>query len=460
MNQPTREDPGFDPHHSALFTDLYELTMAQAYQAEGMSAAGVFELFFRKMPEGRNFVMAAGLSSVLDYLESLHFTGGDIGYLRSLGQFSDSFLEWLRTFRFTGSVWAVPEGTVVFENEPVVQVVAPIAQAQLVETFILNQIHLQSVAATKAARVVTAAQGRAVVDFGSRRSHGTDAALKVARACYLAGAAGTSNVAAGRRYGIPVFGTMAHSYIQAHDREAQAFAAFVEQFPETTLLVDTFDTLAGVERVIELARQLGSDFRVRQIRLDSGNLGELAREARRRLDQAGLDRLRIIASSSLDEYKISQLLADGAPIDGFGVGTRLAVSKDVPEIDFSYKLVAYDGQPKMKLSSSKLNRPGRKQVFRRLEEGQMCGDTLACHGETLPGQPLLEPVMAQGKITRQGRIPLEETRQRARAQLQALPEAWRNLEPASSGYPLAVSTELERITQELTRALEAQETAG
>ena len=328
---------------SALFTDLYELTMLQAYDAEGMTAPAVFELFFRQLPADRTYVMAAGLDDVLHYLETLRFTDDDLAWLQQQQQFSESFLHRLRDFRFTGDVYAVPEGTVVFENEPVLQVVASLPEAQLIETYVLNQIHLQSVAATKAARVVTAAQGRIVVDFGSRRSHGTDAALKVARVSYLAGAVGTSNVAAGRRYGIPVFGTMAHSYIQAHDDEMRAFRAFTQVFPETTLLVDTYDTLSGVQKVIELAQHLGPDFKVQAIRLDSGDLAALAKAARARLDQAGLGTVKIFASSGLDEHKIAALLEAQAPIDGFGVGTKLAVSADAPEIDFSYKLVVYDG---------------------------------------------------------------------------------------------------------------------
>lgn len=444
----------FDPHHSALFTDLYELTMMQAYYAEGMTGQAAFELFFRKLPKSRNYVMAAGIDEVLNYLENVRFTDDDLAWLRQKGQFSEAFLQTLRDFRFTGDVYAVPEGTIVFENEPVVQVVAPMPQAQLVETYVLNQIHLQSVAATKAARVVTAAPGRNVVDFGSRRSHGTDAALKVARSSYLAGAAGTSNVAAGRLYDVPIFGTMAHSYVQAHPDEMAAFRAFIQEFPETTLLVDTYDTLEGVHKVIELARQLGEDFKVQSIRLDSGDLAELAKASRKLLDEAGLDKMKILASSGLDEYKITELLAEGAPIDGFGVGTELAVSGDAPDIDFSYKLVAYEGQPRMKLSSKKMNPPGRKQVFRVVENGQMVRDIIAHYDETLTGEVLLQPVMRNGRRLDAGRVPLPRAREHAQNQLELLPPRLKGLERVEEGYPAEISTALQETTRRLQWELE------
>lgn len=444
----------FDPHHSALFTDLYELTMLQAYYAEGMTSPAVFELFFREMPENRNYVMAAGLEEVLQFLENVRFSADDLDWLRQQGSLNEACLEVLRDFRFSGDVYAMPEGTLVFANEPVIQVVAPLPQAQLVETFILNQLHLQSLAATKAARVVTAAQGRHVVDFGSRRSHGTDAALKVARSSYLAGAAGTSNVAASRLYGVPAFGTMAHSYIQAHPNERSAFKAFAGEFPGTTLLVDTYDTLDGLRKVIDLSRQCRERFKIRSIRLDSGDLAELAKGARKLLDAAGLNEVKIIASSSLDEYKITALLQAGAPIDGFGVGTELAVSGDVPEIDFSYKLVAYDGQPRMKLSSSKINRPGRKQVFRVYDQGRMRYDTLTRFEETADGEPLLQPVMQNGQRLQGSRVPLEQAREHAKAQLEALPEEFKTLEQAQKGYRVETGVALEDLTEQLQRELE------
>ncbi|KFI23189.1 nicotinate phosphoribosyltransferase [Nitrosococcus oceani] len=447
------EQQGNMPHQSALFTDLYQLRMMQSYYAEEMNAVAVFELFFRRLPSNRNFVMAAGLDNVLNYLEHLHFTDEEQDWLKQQGGFSQQFLRQLQDFNFTGDVFAVPEGTLVFENEPVVQVIAPLPEAQLVETYLLNQIHLQSVLATKAARVVSAARGHKVVDFGSRRAHGTDAALKVARTSYLAGANATSNVFAGRAYDIPVVGTMAHSFIQAHPSEYAALRAFIQEFPDTTLLVDTYDTLAGVRKVIALAEVLGQDFKVEAVRLDSGDLGKLAKESRRLFDEAGLNQVRIVASSGLDEYKIQALLKEGAPIDGFGVGTQLAVSGDAPEIDFSYKLVEYASRPRMKLSSSKELLPGRKQVFRFFEADRMKRDVIACFEENSDGKPLLEQVMSQGKRLEQGRVSLENAREHARQQMALLPPELHALQRVKLGYPVAVSNSLRQTNEQLQREL-------
>lgn len=444
----------FNPHRSPLFTDLYQLTMMQAYYGEKVTAPAVFELFFRKLPAQRNYILAAGLDDILHFLESLRFSPEDIAWLRQLNRFSEDFLKRLQNLRFTGEVHAVPEGTPVFENEPVVQVIAPLPEAQLVETYLINQVHFQSVAASKAARVIHAAHDRLVVDFGSRRAHGTDAALKTARSSYLAGAIGTSNVAAGRLYGIPVYGTMAHSYIQAHPDEAGAFKAFAQEFPETTLLVDTYDTIEGVHKVIELARQLGDAFKVSAIRLDSGDLAELAKASRRLLDDAGLHGVKIIASSSLDEYKIEKLLTQNAPIDSFGVGTELAVSGDAPDIDFAYKLVEYANQPRMKLSSSKVNRPGRKQVFRRFEDGQMSGDIIARFDEKIAGKALLQPVMKNGRRLEAGQLSLQSARHYTQNQLQTLPSSLTALNRADPGYSIAISPELEKTTTALQNVLQ------
>ncbi|WP_041350977.1 nicotinate phosphoribosyltransferase [Nitrosococcus watsonii] len=441
------------PQQSALFTDLYQLRMMQSYYAEEMNAIAVFELFFRTLPSNRNFVMAAGLDNILSYLEQLHVTDGERDWLKEAGGFSPRFCQQLGDFHFTGDVFAVPEGTVVFENEPVVQVIAPLPEAQLVETYLLNQIHLQSVLATKAARVVSAARGHKVVDFGSRRAHGTDAALKIARTSYLAGVNATSNVFAGRAYGIPVVGTMAHSFIQAHPSEYAALRAFIQEFPDTTLLVDTYDTLAGVRKVIALAEALGQDFKVKAIRLDSGDLGKLAKESRRLLDEGGLSQVRIVASSGLDEYKIQALLAEQTPIDGFGVGTQLAVSGDAPEIDFSYKLVEYAGKPRMKLSSSKELLPGRKQVFRFFEADRMKRDVIARFEENLAGKPLLEQVMSQGKRLGRGRTSLADAREHARQQMAALPLELHALQRVKFGYPVTVSDSLRQANEQLQREL-------
>ncbi|MGO9352149.1 MAG: nicotinate phosphoribosyltransferase [Mycobacterium sp.] len=443
-------------HFPALFTDLYEVTMAQAYIAEHMSGTAVFETMFRRLPQGRSYVMAAGLSDVLDFLEAFQFQPEDIDYLRGLRLFTEEFLQYLSAVRFTGDVWAVPEGTVVFPNQPIVQVIAPILEAQLAETFVVNQIHLQSVIASKAARVVGAARGRMVVDFGARRAHGTDAALKVARAGYLAGIAGTSNLLAAREYGIPAFGTMAHSFIQAFDNELDAFDAFARLYPGTTLLVDTYDTLHGVDHVIELAKRR-NDFDVAAIRLDSGDLGALSKAARAKLDAAGLNQVEIVASSGLDEYRIAALMDDGCPIDAFAVGTKLAVAQDAPALDMAYKLVEYDGIGRTKFSSGKVIYPGRKQVVRRLDHGVFAGDTIGQPDEQLDGEPLLMPVMKNGRRLLQHDPGLPASRSWARQQIDRLPPQLRSLEAIGWSYPVDISP---GIAGELERLRRAQQSMG
>ena len=430
--------------------------MAQAYMAEHMSGTAVFETLFRKLPQGRSYVMAAGLSDVLDFLETFQFQPEDIDYLRGLRLFTEEFLQSLSAVRFTGDVWAVPEGTVVFPNEPIVQVIAPILEAQLVETFVVNQIHLQSVIASKAARVVEAARGRMVVDFGARRAHGTDAALKVARASYLAGLAGTSNLLAAREYGIPAFGTMAHSFIQAFDNELDAFDAFARLYPGTTLLVDTYDTLRGVDHVIELAKH-SERLNVAAVRLDSGDLGALSKAARAKLDAAGLNQIEIFASSGLDEYRIAALMDDGCPIDAFAVGTKLVVAQDAPALDMAYKLVEYDGTGRTKFSSGKVIYPGRKQVVRRLDDGVFAGDTIGKPDEQLDGEPLLVPVMKNGRRVPQHNPALQASRSWARQQIDRLPPQLRSLEATGWSYPVDVSP---GIARELERLRRAQQSIG
>jgi nicotinate phosphoribosyltransferase len=423
--------------------------MAQAYQAERMDQLAVFELAFREMPRNRNYIIAAGFADVVEFLRNFHFTLGDLDCLRRQRGFSRKFVERLASLRFTGDVYAVPEGTAVFPHEPLLQVIAPIAEAQLLETFVLNQIHFQSLAATKAARVVRAARGRSVVDFGSRRSHGTDAALKVARATYLAGGDGTSNVLAGKMYGIPIFGTVAHSYVQAHDDEFASFESFAALYPQTTLLVDTYDTLEGVRKVIDLRRKLGKKFQVRSVRLDSGDLGQLAVQTRKLLDEAGLQEVRIFASSGLDEYRIRELVAAGAPIDAFGVGTKLAVMEDAPDLDMAYKLVEYAGKGRLKLSSKKLLYPGRKQVFRNVQDGRMLGDVIGRFGETLPGEPLLQPLLKRGRpVTK---VDLKQSREYLQRELQRLPVHLHGLETASPPYPVGFSRRLQDDLAEARR---------
>ncbi|MFG0294431.1 MAG: nicotinate phosphoribosyltransferase [Maioricimonas sp. JB045] len=453
MAEPSREDPS----RSALLNDLYQLTMARAYDAEGMDQTASFELFFRTLPATRNYAVAAGLESALEYLEEFRFTEDDLNYLREQDLFPDSFLLRLKHLRFTGDVDAVPEGTIVFPNEPILRVTAPILQAQLVETFLINQIHLQTVAASKAARVVTAARDRTVVDFGSRRAHGTDAAMKMARCSWIVGCAGTSNVLAGREYRIPIFGTMAHSYIQSHDSERAAFAAFTSLFPGTTLLVDTYDTLEGVRHLISLRGELGEAFEVGAIRLDSGNLLNLSIQARRLLDEAGLGEVRIFASGGLDEYSVRDLLDSGAAIDAFGVGTKMAVSEDAPTLDMAYKLVAYAGRPRMKLSTGKTLYPGTKQVFRCAENGTFTHDVMARADETLEGEPLLSPVMRSGQRLPDAVPSLEQSREYACQQIASLPERIRRLEPAVPHYPVRYSEALEAEREEVEERLKRDE---
>ena len=428
-------EPGGFP---ALTTDLYQLTMTQAYYAEGLTGEAVFDLFVRRLPPSRNYLVACGLESVLDLLENVRFEGGDLEYLSGLGRFTPEFIAKLADFRFEGDVYAMPEGTVFFANEPVVEVVAPLPQAQLVETYLLNQITFQSAAASKCTRVVAAAGDRQVVDFGLRRVHGVEGGISAARAFYIAGAAGTSNVMAGRLFGIPVAGTMAHSYITAHNDELAAFRAFTERNAETVLLVDTYDTLRGVENVVRLAGEQGGDFNVSAIRLDSGDIGELAKKSRGILDEGGLNGVSIFASGGLDEHEIDALLREGAPIDGFGVGTKMGVSADAPYLDTVYKLVAYEGEGRMKLSTDKQTLPHRKQVFREYESELMVSDTVGLHDERLPGEPLLKQVMARGRRTDAGRDDLEAARRRAKSEIEALPEYLRGIAPSDGPYEISI----------------------
>ncbi len=449
-------DDQFRPETAALYTDLYQLTMLQAYWREGMDETAVFDLFVRRLKD-RNYLLACGLEQALHYLENLSFSDEALAYLDEQDQFTDDFLDWLADFEFTGDVYAVPEGTPVFPDEPIVEVVGPIGEAQLAETFLLNQITVQTTLASKATRVVRAAtadgENRLVADFGMRRMHGTDAAMKAARAFHIAGVDATSNVAAGQAYDIPITGTMAHSYVEAHDSEIEAFREFSDLYPETILLVDTYDTLDGVRKVISLAEENGEDFRIRGIRLDSGDLAELAKQSRRLLDDAGLEDVMIFASSGLNEHKIVDLLDRGAPIDGFGVGTKMGTSADQPALDSAYKLCGYAGEPRMKLSSQKSNLPGRKQVVRQYEDGTAVRDVIVTeedHGHA--GAPLLDRVMAGGERTETGASrPLDALREHAAARVAELPGRLRALERSEEGYDVVLSDAMEQRLNE-TRA--------
>ncbi len=433
----------------ALLTDLYQLTMLQAYVAEEMHDVAVFDLFARRLSKQRNYLIACGLDDALTYIESLHFDDDALAWLDTLGKFKVNFLEYLANFRFTGDVYGVPEGTVMFPNEPIVEVVAPLPEAQIVETYILNQIHFQTLVASKVSRVVTAARGKPVVDFGLRRYHGIDAGLKAARAAYVAGAQSTSNVLAGQQYGIPISGTMAHSYVLAHDDEHVALSRFAEQYPDTVLLVDTYDTLAGVHKVVELAGKLGDDFRVRAIRLDSGDVLTLSLESRKILNNAGLQRVGIFASGGLDEFRIDELLKQGAPIDGFGVGTRMGTSADMPFFDSAYKLVSYADKPRMKFSPGKTTLPGRKQVFRLTQDGRASHDVIAFQGESHAGTPLLQRVMTDGKRLPDSIADLETVRNNCRKETAALPTHLHNLEKTKQPYRVQLSPAIKAAQERL-----------
>ncbi len=438
------------PVASALVVDLYELTMMQAYHLDGVEGQATFDLFVRRLPPGRDFLVVAGLETVLERLETLRFTESDLEYLTTLGHFRVDFLEHLGKLEFSGAIAAMPEGSVAFAGEPILRITAPILEAQLLESVIMNLVHLQTLIASKAARVVLAADGRGLVDFGLRRTHGTESGLYGARASWIAGFDATSNVEAGKRFGIPVTGTMAHSYVQALGDEVAAFRSFVAAYPETVLLVDTYDTPRGIERVIALARELGEEFKVRAIRLDSGDLAQLAVEGRRRLDAAGLEHVRIFASGNLDEIAVQRLVAAGAPIDGFGVGTRLGTSEDAPNLDIVYKLAQLAGRPVLKLSTDKKTLPGIKQVWReRDEDGTPTRDTIGLDGEALPGEPLLVPVMEAGRRLADVGGGLDAARERAAAELRRLPAAMRRLDRNSEPYPVTVSDRLHALRDEL-----------
>lgn len=449
----------------ALLTDLYELTMSQSYFCEGMAEPATFSLFVRHLPENWGYLIAAGLDDVLSYLESLAFSPEDLAYLRQIGRFTADFLDYLAGFRFTGSVRAMPEGTVFFPQEPVLEVTAPIIEAQLVETYILNQVHFQTLIASKAARSVEAAQGRQLVDFSLRRTHGIDAGMKVARSSYLAGFDSTSNVLAAARYGIPPAGTMAHSYVESFADELAAFRAYARAFPDAcVLLIDTYDTLVGAERAVTVAKELAAaGHRLRGVRLDSGDLAYLSRAVRQILDQAGFTDVRIVASGGIDEYEIEALLKQDAPIDIFGVGTRMGVSADAPYFDMAYKLVGYAGKPRLKLSAEKATWPGAKQVWRVSEGEHFVEDSIGLQEEpTPPGAvPLLQPVMVQGR--RLHSESLAEVRQRATAQRLSLPPAVRRLR-GPEPYPVRFSPALEDLRRSLVAAVgapvESRDVAG
>jgi nicotinate phosphoribosyltransferase len=443
-----------NPSTSALLTDLYELTMAQAYLEQGMEEPAVFEFFVRKLPAHRNFLVTAGLEQVMDYLSELHVTQEELAWLDQSGRFSSRLLHYLEALRFTGDVEAMPEGTMFFPHEPILRIIAPLPQAQLVESRIMNLLNFQTMVASKAARSVLVAEGKPLIDFGLRRAHGSEAGLLAARAGYLAGFAGTATVLAGMVYGIPLYGTMAHSFVQAHEDEVVAFEHFAHTQPDNVvLLIDTYDTEAAAGKVVSLARTLkAKGITVKGVRLDSGDLADHARKVRRILDEGGLAHVQILASGNLDEYRLRDLVQDHAPIDSFAVGTAITTSSDAPSLDCAYKLQEYAGRPCRKRSEGKATWPGRKQVYRYHElDGQLDHDIVTTHDDHLPGEPLLQLVMKHGLrlVPSPG---LAELRSHAAAQLGQLPGSLRSLENVPA-YDVRISSALQSLTQTVDRRL-------
>jgi nicotinate phosphoribosyltransferase len=438
---------------SALLTDLYQLTMARAYHELGMRDTAVFELFVRRLPATRHFLVAAGFQQVVEHLEGLRFSPGDLEFLGGLDLFPPSFLEYLATLRFTGSVHAMAEGTPFFANEPILRITAPIVEAQLVESRLINLMHFQSVIASKAIRCVAAAKGRRLVDFGMRRAHGAEAALFAARAAFLAGFDATATVEAGRQFGIPLSGTMAHSFIQAHDGEEAALRGFVTTGARrTTVLIDTYDTERAARRVTHLARELKASQaagQIQAVRIDSGDLAAEARAVRRILDDGECPEIEIILSGGLDELQVEALLKAGTPVNGFGIGTRLDASEDAPSLDMVYKLQQYGGKARRKRSQGKETWPGIKQIFRQSNSaGTFTEDSVALSDEVLPGEPLLHEIMTHGR--RVGALPgLDASRDHCRRSVLRLPTELKGLDAPPTPYPVTVSAGVRALAERL-----------
>ena len=437
---------------SPLLTDLYQLNMMQAYLDRGETRTAVFEFFARTLPPRRGFLLAAGLEQALDYLENLRFSAGDLEWLQSTRRFKQNLIDYLRDLRFDGDVHAMPEGTAFFAGEPILRVAAPLPIAQFVETRLINILHFQSLIAAKAARCVLAAPGKVLVDFGFRRAHGAEAGLLAARASFIAGFAGTATVLAGQKFGLPLYGTMAHSFIESFDDEAAAFESFARSRPDNlVLLLDTYDTEAAARKVVTLAPMLkAAGIAIRAVRLDSGDLVALAKSVRKILDDGGLAAVTIFASGGLDEDALADFARHDAPIDGFGVGTQLTTSGDVAAIDCVYKLQEYAGVARRKRSDRKATWPGRKQVWRRYgADGRMSGDCLALEGHDKDGEPMLELVMQNGKRVRAAET-LDDIKRRARRELERLPEALRRFE-LNATYPVEIAPELVALAAEVDR---------
>lgn len=439
---------------NALLTDLYQLKMAEAYLARGAVETAVFEFFVRRLPPARGFLIAAGLEQALDFLETFSFSADEIGWLSRAGMFGAAFLDRLGALRFTGDVYAMPEGAAFFPDEPILRVVAPLPEAQLVETRLINLLHFQTLIASKAARHVLLAQGRRLLDFGLRRAHGAEAGLLAARASHIAGYDGTATVLAGKLFGIPLVGTMAHSFVETFDDEALAFEAFAATHPEgLVLLLDTYDTEAAARKLVTLAPSLRArGAKLQAVRLDSGDLIALSARVRAIFDAGGLEYVAILVSGGLDDADIRAILASGAPVDGFGIGTSLTTSSDAPALDCAYKLEEYAGMARRKRSAGKGTLPGRKQVWRRFgPDGRMSGDAVALEGEEMAGETLLQPVMRGGKRL-QPSPPLPEIRARAKQSLASLPEALRVLDPGTV-YPVEIDRSIVLLAQEVDRRM-------
>lgn len=441
-------------NNDALLTDLYQLTMLQAYFEQQMDETAVFEFFVRRLPPQRGFLLAAGLEQALRYLEELRFGDEAIAWLRRSGRFTTPFCDSLADFQFRGDVHAMCEGTVFYPDEPILRVTAPLQQAQFVESRLLNILHFQTLVASKAARCVLAAPNKLLVDFGMRRAHGAEAGLLAARASYIAGFNGSATVLANVKFGIPVFGTMAHSFIQAHSSEELAFEHFARAQPDNVvLLIDTYDTEAAAHKVVRLAPRLKQDgITIKAVRLDSGNLAEHAHKVRSILDTGGLPEVTIFSSGGLDEYALRDLIAAQAPIDGFGVGTNMDVSADAPSLDCAYKLVEYAGHPRRKHSEGKATWPGRKQVYRQYDNGnQMRADTVTVDGDPQQGKALLKPVMRAGRLL-EPPPSLDDVRRHAAAELSRLPQHLCEL-AAEPPYPVTIAPALKSLAHEVDREL-------
>jgi len=442
--------------NSPLVTDLYQLNMIQAYLDHGDTKTAVFEFFIRTLPVRRGFLVAAGLEQALDFLENLHFSAAELAWLESTGRFRANLIDYLADFRFTGDVHAIPEGTVFFPSEPILRVTAPLPEAQFVETRLINILQFQSMIAAKAARMKLAAPAKQLVDFGLRRAHGAEAGVMAARASYLVGFAGTATVQAGELFGIPLYGTMAHSFIESFDDESTAFETFARCRPDgLVLLLDTYDTEAAARKVVALAPRLkAAGITIRAVRLDSGDLIALSRKVRSILDEGGLRDVTIFVSGGLDEGSLIAFARANAPIDGIGIGTSLTTSADAPNLDCVYKLQEYAGVARRKLSEKKVTWPGRKQVWRRYDaDGKMTGDVLGLDGQTLPGTPLVQPVMRDGKRVL-CKPSFDEMRTHAKRELERLPESLRRLEPGTI-YPVEVAAELVSLAAAVDRRLKS-----